>query len=97
MERKIQRDGGRNIAQRANTRQPTASAPGSARGLQACEWKLDIPRSPEGRKQNSPGPKAFGPGDTPPDRIALKAPPARHAGAFLHWYSGRDCLTRAAE
>jgi len=43
-------------------------------------------RSPGGRKENSPGLQAW---EQRTKEIALKAPPARHAVAFLHRYSGR--------
>jgi hypothetical protein len=45
--------------------------------------------SPEGRTENSPGPKAFGPENHAHNGIALKAPPAHRAGVFLHRHSGR--------
>jgi hypothetical protein len=38
--------------------------------------------SPEGRTENSPGPKAFGPWNHPHNGIALKAPPARYRAVF---------------
>ena len=60
-------------------------------------WSLDISPSPGGRTENSPGPKAFGPGNHMHNGIALKAPPASHGGRFSASAFRKDCLTRASE